>query len=70
MAHLAKFIYSDSADRYNWEYGISQADNLRGKNSKDVLEMLNAVLNVGPAYDKGGLVGFPTNVLLIDLMQN
>ena len=32
--------------------------------------MLNAILNVGPAYDTHGLVGFPINVLFVHLMQN
>ena len=32
--------------------------------------MLNAILNVGPAFDTSGLVGFPINVLFIHLMQN
>jgi len=32
--------------------------------------MLNAILNVGPAYDTSGLVGFPINVLFVHLMQN
>lgn len=32
--------------------------------------ILNAILNVGPAYDTSGLVGFPINVLFVHLMQN
>lgn len=32
--------------------------------------MLNAILNVGPAYDTSEFVGFPINVLFVHLIQN
>lgn len=67
---LAGLINNDPALRYNWEYGISQSKNLACYTSKDVFGMLNAILNVGPAYDTSGLVGFPINVLFVHLMQN
>lgn len=34
---LAEVIYEDPVLRFNWEHGISQAENLQGKTGKDVL---------------------------------
>jgi len=56
--------------RYNWEYGISRADNLKGKSGKDVLGLLNGVLHTAPAFNTKELVGFPINAIFNDLMQN
>lgn len=70
VKRLAKVINSDPALRYHWEEGIRRSENLKGKNGKDVLDMLNTILSVGPAFNTGGLVGFPINVLFIHLMQN
>ena len=66
---LSKVVKKDSALRYNWNYGISQAENLKQYTSKEVFDILNAILNVGPSYNSGGLVGFPINVVFVDLMQ-
>lgn len=72
---LAKTINSDPTMRFNWEYGISQSKNLENKTGKDVLDMLNTIISVGPKYidhsgnPYGGLIGFPINVLFIHLMQ-
>lgn len=70
VQRLANLVNSDPGLRYNWEYGISQSENLACYSGKEVFDMLNAIINVGPAFDTSGLVGFPINVLFVHLMQN
>jgi hypothetical protein len=56
--------------RYNWEYGIRQTKNLANKTGKEVLDIINTVVNTPPAFDTSPLVGFPINVIFNELMQN
>lgn len=55
----------------NWECGISLCNNiLPGKTGDDVLGLIDAACRTPPSYNRSDLVGFPINVIFVELMEN
>lgn len=71
IQNLAKIINKDPALRMNWEYGISHCSHtLPGKTGDDVLSLIDAACRTPPAYSRSDLVGFPINIIFVELMEN
>lgn len=70
ITNFEELVYSEPLLRLNWETGIEKSGStLQRYSGRQVVDIMDSAVKLGPKFSHSELVGFPLNSIFIEFMQ-